>query len=141
MQRATLHVQDTCRHIEHEAKMGVPVRKPGRGEPPGGALRASLGTDITHRGYVVRGKVGSKLRYAHVVHNGAKRHKIRAKHAPMLSFYWDKAPAWMVTKTGPYAGKVRFKSVNHPGMKGNRYLTTPLKYWGFMRGFKVYTKL
>lgn len=141
MRVTSLHVQDTCRLIEREAKIGAPVRKPARGEPPGGALRASIGTDIVHRNMVVHGKVGSRLKYAEVVHNGAKRHKIRPKVKRMLSFYWDKAPEHMVTKTGPYAGRVMLPSVNHPGMKGTRFLTTPLKYWGHLRGFKVYTKL
>lgn len=139
MRQASLHVQETCRRIEHDAKRGTPVRKPARGEPPGGTLRASIGTDIVHRGYMVHGKVGSRLKYALVAHQGAKRHIIRARLAPYMSFYWDKAPEWMVTKRGPYAGKVRLKKVNHPGMRGRRYLTVPLRYWGYLRGFKVKT--
>jgi len=138
---ATSHVAKTCRHIEHDAKVGAPVRKPARGEPPGGTLRASLGTDIKIQGqFRVLGRVGSKLRYAEVVHKGAKRHRIRPKNKRMLSFFWDKAPSHMVTKSGPYRGRVLLRSVMHPGMKGTHYLTVPLRYWGREMGFKVYTR-
>ena len=138
MRAASLYVQDTCRRIEHDAKRGAPVRKPARGEPAGGALRASIGTDIKHRGaYRVYGRVGSRLNYSLVVHKGARRHIIRAKNKRFMSFYWDKAPDHMVTKSGPHAGKVMLRRVRHPGMKGTRYLTVPLLYWGHLRNFKV----
>lgn len=137
---ATQHVAKTCRHIEHDAKVGAPVRKPARGEPAGGTLRASIGTDLKVRGqFRIDGRVGSRLRYAHVVHSGAKRHTIRPKFKRMLSFYWDKAPHEMVTQFGPYEGKVMLRRVTHPGMKGTRYLTVPLRFWGRVMGFKVYT--
>lgn len=130
----------TCRLIEHDAKVGAPVRKPRRGDPPGGRLRASIGTELSVRGsFKVTGRVGSNVRYAMVVHKGAKRHRIRPKFKKMLSFYWDKAPARLVTKSGPHAGKVLLRRVRHPGMKGTRYLSVPLRYWGHLRGFKVYT--
>jgi hypothetical protein len=134
-------VAGTCRPIEHEAKVAAPVRRPARGEPPGGRLRSSIGTDINIRGQRrVIGKVGSRVRYALVVHRGARKHIIRPKHKRMLSFYWDKAPAWMVTQSGPYRGKVMLAMVRHPGMKGTAYLTVPLLYWGHLRGFKVVLK-
>jgi hypothetical protein len=140
MERASLYVQKTCRHIEHDAKVGAPVRKPGRGQPPGGTLRASTGTDIQHRNYRVHGKVGSRLKYALVVHRGAKRHRIRPRFKKMLSFYWDKAPSHMITRHGPHRGKVMLASVNHPGMRGVHYLTVPLRYWGREMGYRVYTR-
>lgn len=58
----------------------------------------------------------------------------------MLSFYWDKAPARMVTQSGPYAGRVLLAKVMHPGMKGTHYLTVPLRYWGHLDGYKVFTR-
>lgn len=58
----------------------------------------------------------------------------------MLSFYWDKAPRRLVTRSGPYAGKVLLRSVMHPGMRGRHYLTVPLRFWGREMGFKVYTR-
>lgn len=131
----------TCRLIEREAKVAAPVRKPRQGDPPGGRLRASIGTELKVRGsFHVSGRVGSNVRYALVVHRGAKRHTIRPKHKKILSFYWDKAPTRLVTKRGPHAGKVALLKVRHPGMKGTHYLTVPLRYWGHLRGFKVYTK-
>lgn len=131
----------TARPIEHDAKVGAPVRKPARGEPPGGRLRASIGTELKFRGqYKVMAQVGSNVEYALVVHRGARRHRIRPRNKRMLSFYWDKAPRRLVTRDGPYKGRVMLGMVMHPGMRGVRYLTVPLRYWGYMRGFKVYTK-
>lgn len=138
---ATNHVARTCRRIEHDAKVGAPVRKPARGEPAGGRLRASIGTDLKiHGQFQVSGRVGSRVRYAEVVHRGARRHRILPKHKRMLSFYWDKAPARMVTQSGPYAGRVLLAKVMHPGMKGTHYLTVPLRYWGHLDGYKVFTR-
>lgn len=138
---ATNHVAKTCRRIEHDAKVGAPVRKPARGEPAGGRLRASIGTDLKiHGQFQVSGRVGSGVRYALVRHRGARRHRIRPKFKRMLSFYWAKAPEHMVTQSGPHQGKVMLKSVMHPGMKGTHYLTVPLRYWGREMGFKVYTR-
>jgi hypothetical protein len=117
------------------------VRKPARGEPAGGRLRASIGTDLKiHGQFQVTGRVGSGVSYAWVRHRGARRHRIRPKFKRMLSFYWDRAPAHMVTQSGPHQGKVLLKSVMHPGMKGTHYLTVPLRYWGREKGFKVYTR-
>ena len=138
---ATNHVAQTCRLIEADAKIGAPVRKPARGEPPGGRLRADIGTEISVKGsFRVQGRVGSRVRYALVVHRGAKRHRIRPKFKQALSFYWDKAPTHLVTRRGEHAGKVILKRVTHPGMTGTHYLTVPLRYWGHLRGFKVYTR-
>lgn len=138
---ATNYVAQTSRLIEHDAKVAAPVRKPARGEPAGGALRASIGTDLRVRGqFRVDSTVGSRMRYALVVHKGARKHRIRPKTKRMLSFYWDKAPAHLVTQHGPYKGKVLLYSVRHPGMRGTRYLTVPLLYWGHLRGFKVYVR-
>jgi hypothetical protein len=58
----------------------------------------------------------------------------------MLSFYWDKAPRHLVTQSGPWEGRVALRRVVHPGMKGTRYLSVPLRYWGREMGFKVYTR-
>lgn len=131
----------TLRRIEHDAKVYAPVRKPGRGEPPGGRLRASIGSELKVRGqFRIDGKVGSTVNYALVVHRGARRHLILPKHKRMLSFFWDKAPRRLVTQTGPYAGRVMLARVMHPGMRGVHYLTVPLRYWGHLDGFKVYTR-
>lgn len=135
---AITYVAQTARLIEHDAKVGAPVRKPARGEPPGGRLRASIHTELKTRGqFRVWARIGSNVNYALVVHQGARKHRIVPKNKRYLSFYWDKAPVWMVTQTGPYAGKVKLRRVNHPGMKGRPYLTVPLLYWGHLRDFKV----
>lgn len=138
---AANYVGKTCRLIEADAKVAAPVRKPARGEPPGGRLRASIGTELSVKGaFKVQGRVGSTVRYALVVHRGAKRHRIRPRIKQALSFYWAKAPTRLVTGRGPHAGKVALKQVRHPGMTGTHYLTVPLRFWGHLRGFKVYTR-
>lgn len=101
-------------------------------------MRASLGTSIKYQGQVVHGRVGSNVGHAHVAHKGAVAHRITPNKKRLLSFYWDKAPSSMVTKRGRHAGKVALRHVNHPGHTGRHYLTVPLRYWGHLRGFKVY---
>lgn len=81
-----------------------------------GRLAASITTEIENSTNGVRGKVGSRLRYAASVQSGARRHKIYPHHPPdHLKFYWHKV------------GRVVYlTSVNHPGQKGKHYLTHSL---------------
>lgn len=118
----------------------APVRKPNENNRPGGRLRASIGTKMNVRTTTVTAKVGSRVRYALVVHTGANFHVIRPRKKRMLSFKWKKAPAWMVTKKGRYKGRVMLPKVNHPGMDGTPYLTQPLLVVGTGMGFRVVTR-
>lgn len=61
--------------------------------------------------------VGAYQPYAIYVHEGTKPHIIRARNANVLAFYW---PA-------KGTGMFFFKSVNHPGYKGNKFLTDNLR--------------
>lgn len=54
--------------------------------------------------------------YAYWHHEGTKPHVIAARVAPYLVFYWKKV-----------GRVVRFKSVNHPGTKPNRFLVNALR--------------
>lgn len=88
----------------------------------------------TENGYV--GRVGSRLKYAASVEEGASPHIIRARALGLgnglyrsgrfLHFFWYKRGHWMVTR-----------SVRHPGQKGKHYLQNALIYVGKRRGFRV----
>ncbi len=56
--------------------------------------------------------------YALYVHNGTKPHIIRAKNKPYLVFFWPNGPS------GAHVYKM--KQVNHPGYRGNKFLTDNL---------------
>lgn len=81
-----------------------------------GNLAASLyrrGPFVT--GTRVTGRVGSPLRYAQIVHDGARRHTIRPARGKYMKFYWRRV------------GQVVYaRSVNHPGQPGKQFLVTPL---------------
>lgn len=53
-----------------------------------------------------------RRRYAYFVDQGTRPHVIRPKRGKVLAFYWNKVGADVV-----------LKSVNHPGYKGNRFLS------------------
>lgn len=81
-----------------------------------GTLRDSIVTRVVIRGGLPDWQVGSADPIAFLHHEGTPPHVIVASRKPFLVFYW------------PKVGKVvRFRSVNHPGTKPNRYLTNALK--------------
>lgn len=137
MQLAQRHVARTARQIEEGAKRLAPVRKPNENHRPGGRLRASIGTKEFTHGFVASARVGSKVRYALVVHQGADPHDILPRHKKVLAFRWNNAPDHLVVKHGKWKGFVFLKKVKHPGMKGISYLTTPLHIAGLRNGFRV----
>lgn len=92
-----------------------------------GAVRASIRSDrkLGRTKYTVT--IGSHHRRAMLEHQGAKRHTISQRPGgPLLHFYWS--------KVGHF---VTFRSVNHPGTKGSKFLTSPLLLYGLRNGFKV----
>jgi hypothetical protein len=96
------------RAIANQARVDVPVKT--------GNLGRSIGVDpMTSTGaYSMTGSVfagGREAPYAIPVHEGSRPHKIIARRAPMLSFYW--------VKVGRH---VKFRSVNHPGTKPRPFL-------------------
>lgn len=88
----------------------------------------------TANGYL--GRVGSNLRYASSVEDGAERHIIRARALGLggglyqsgqrLHFFWVKRGYW-----------VRTRKVNHPGQRGKHYLRNALLRTARRRGFRV----
>ena len=56
--------------------------------------------------------------YAYFYHEGTKPHTISAVNANVLAFFWP---------NGPQGAKMYFfRSVNHPGYKGNKFFTDNL---------------
>jgi hypothetical protein len=93
------------REVETTAKSIAPERT--------SALKNSIRAGGSRRvgPWKLEGEVTVGVRYAAAVHEGARPHKIRAKHAPALRFFW------------PKVGRVVFfKSVNHPGNRPNPFL-------------------
>lgn len=117
-------VNEVTRNVLAEAKVRTLI-----GPYNTGFLSASLRRQITIRraGKEVRGRVGSPLHYAKYVHDGARPHTIR----PMmpgypLRFYWRKV-----------GHVVRLMKVNHPGQRGQFFLTGPLVSEAARKGFRV----
>jgi hypothetical protein len=111
-------VSRACRIVLTDAKRTVRVDT--------GRLRASLNSKITVRLYTINGRIGSRVKYSLVEHNGAKKHVIRAVRGQYMKFYWKKV------------GKVVWlRRVNHPGTRGSFYLTTPMIKLLPPRGFRV----
>lgn len=92
-----------------------------------GRLANSIGTSIRETPNKVRGLVGTRVKYARIIHDGARAHKIRPRRpGGMLKFYW------------PRVGKVVFlRSVNHPGVGATPFLTSSLLNVAPAQGFKV----
>lgn len=133
--QASLWVARTARQVEEGAKRLAPVRQPNENGRSGGRLRASIGTKMFVRTTAVRARIGSRVRYAEPAHQGARPHKINARRKKFLSFKWNKAAQYGIPVTR--RGKVQLKSVNHPGMTGIPYLTSPLQIFGQAEGFRV----
>ena len=135
------HVTLTTLRMEAMAKADAPVRKPNENGRLGGRLRASIGRTMGGTMTQVDGRVGSNLDYAAAANSGAEFHIIRAKRKQVLSFKWDKGPAYIPrTRGGRYDGHVAFKFVRHPGMDGNGYLTRALRVVGRGMGYRVVSR-
>ena len=98
------------RSVERLAKETV-FRQKALANKRSGAMAAGM---FFKKGKWSRGiqfDAGSAVPYTLFVDQGTKPHKITAKNAPYLAFYW------------PKVGRlVHFKSVNHPGNKAYRFL-------------------
>lgn len=124
---ATNHVRETGNQIARAGRRIAPEdRSPFR--KPGPHLNRSIRstvriTSTTH----VQADIGSLLDHALVAHEGARPHLIFPRSpGGRLRFFWEKRGRW-----------VSLPRVNHPGMDGVPYLTTPLVLIGTARGFAV----
>jgi len=93
----------------------------------GGDLQKSLQADIPKiTSGTIRSRVGSKLKYAASVSEGADPHIIRARKARVLAFYWNVK-----------GQTVFFPRVNHPGQRANKYLHRAVRLAALANGFAV----
>lgn len=106
--------------VKTEAKRLVGVSTPDPLGRPRGRRHGQLRDSIVKR--VVQDPTGPVVEVAAIDpialwhHEGTRPHVIRARRAPFLVFFW------------PKVGRVvRFKQVNHPGTKPNRFLTNALR--------------
>lgn len=99
-------------------------------------------------GNIVTGSVGSDLEYADTVHNGSPIHEIFPKgargvwrfgsqKAPQLKFYWRRVGRVVYFPHIP--ASINTYGSSHPGYKGKKYLSTPLRVFGRAQGFRVTT--
>lgn len=78
-----------------------------------GRLKRSIYMRQGLRGRVQYVQVGSDVKYAYDVHEGTRRHTIKATPGRLLRFN--------------VGGRVVYaKKVNHPGSKARKYLTIPM---------------
>lgn len=96
------------RQIANQARVDVPTKTGNLGRTVGVDPMTPTGP-LSMSGGVFAG--GKQAPYAIPVHEGSRPHRITARRAPMLSFYW--------TKVGRH---VKFFSVNHPGTKARPFL-------------------
>jgi hypothetical protein len=96
------------RRTANQARADVPVRTGNMGRTigedpvrPTGPFSVSGGV---HAG-------GRQAPYTIPVHEGSRPHKIRARRAPMLRFFWERV-----------GRNVAFRSVNHPGVAARPFL-------------------
>jgi hypothetical protein len=113
------------------SKRYVPVRnaRPYDKRPTGRLKRSLRSQGPIDRVWSVTGRVGTTLRYATAVHEGAQPHRITARYRPRLVFFWTK-------KGTVFTGF----SVNHPGVRPSsrtQYLYLPLVLVGRRHGFIV----
>lgn len=94
----------------------------------------------------ILGSIGSSLRYAAAVHDGAKVHAIFPKSArgvwrfgsrkrPQLRFFWRRVGHVVYMPHVP--GSPAKIGRSHPGQEGKHYLTEPLRLVARRHGFHV----
>lgn len=135
-QKARAIITLTVAEIRIVARRNVLYRRyPGRPPRPLRLANSIYGI-VRPLGDGYYAKVGSNLKYAASVEDGASRHIIRPRAISlgsgfyrtggMLVFYWERV------------GKVvRRRKVNHPGQRGKHYLRNALLRVARRRGWRV----
>lgn len=109
-------VFDTTRAVLNRTRALTPVRT--------GTLRAGSAMVMKVSPTAVTGRVENRIKYFYPVHEGASPHVIRPRRRKLLKF--------QVGGRTVYARKV-----NHPGNKGNPFMTKALLSEATPRGFMV----
>jgi hypothetical protein len=100
--------------------------------PTGARLRGSIYNDAPNASAgLVRGKIGSKLKYAATVSLGSRPHWIRARRKKTLKFYWNRV------------GHVVYPTeVFHPGRRRpNQYMQRAMKVAALANGFRYRSRV
>jgi|SRR5688572_5152513 len=123
IRHATRLVTKVTREVEVLAKLE------SRGPYSTGRTARSISSRIYVDGRQVKGEVSAGTWYSHIAHDGAKPHIIRPRNpGGKLRFYWRKVGA-----------VVTFDYVNHPGMRGKKFLSGPMERVGRRNRFLVLT--
>jgi hypothetical protein len=100
--------------------------------PTGARLRGSIYNDPPRLSTnIVRGKIGSKLKYAATVSLGSRPHLIRAKRKKTLKFYWNRV------------GRTVYPTVvHHPGRRRpSLYMQRAMKVAALVNGFRYRSRI
>ena len=136
-------VTQVMHEVEFQAKLKV------NGPYSTGTLSLSIhGEGPIVTGDRINGRVGTDLPYAASVHDGAEIHSIFPKGAPagfrfgsrrrpQLKFYWRKAGRVVFFPHIPGSPSTIGRS--HPGQKGKKFLTEPLRDAARRHGMRVIT--
>ena len=115
------HVEATANLVAAGARSIVRPGKTGR-------VKGSIDVQqITVNSQRVRYAVLASNEHSVLEHQGARKHVIKPRRrGGMLRFYWEKI-----------GEDVAFPMVNHPGMKGTKFLVKPLEKFGKKRGYTI----
>ena len=145
VKKAVRVLAEVMREVEIEAKSIV-----SRGPYATGELAASIHGDGPHvSGVRVRGSVGSDLPYAASVHDGAEIHAIfpkgmrgvyrfgRFAGRPKLRFFWRRRGRIVFLPQVP--GSRAKIGRSHPGQRGKKFLSEPMRSAARRHGMRVIT--
>ena len=93
-------------NIWSDARLNAPRRT--------GTLKRSIKAKVDEG--TLTGTVFTNLKYSRMVEEGTRAHKIKARRVKALHFMWNGKPAF-------------FKSVNHPGTRGQFYMRDAFDKW------------
>jgi hypothetical protein len=116
-------IEEVTTEVEIEAKVEA------MGPYATGDLAASIMKEVWVEGRTVHGRVRAHDWKANLVHDGARPHRITPRMAGgHLRFYWRKV-----------GQVVTFSYVNHPGMRGKKFLSKPMERVGRRHRFIVFS--
>jgi len=136
----------TDRLLDATVDAAKALTAPGTGPYTTGHLSSTIEKEGPHvSGRLVTGSVVAHASYATIAHDGPEVHNIFPKdaphlwrfgsrHKPQLKFYWRRAGRTVYAPHIPMSPN--FLGISHPGYKGKKYLSTPLRTLSRIFGFK-----
>lgn len=130
--RGTELVSRVTRMAAGIARRTAPKGQVSMSAPTGARLRGSIYNDPPRAQVgLVRGKIGSKLKYAATVSLGSRPHIIRARRKKTLKFYWN--------RVGHTVYPVQ---VHHPGRRRpNLYMQRAMRLAAFANRFRYRSRV